>query len=99
MKIAGKTNLEVNLSYVGVSEKELSDSFHLEENGMQTHITSAGVSINFDKAKVDGSKIIMSGSGEVMNVSMKSAIRFSTLNGICKVLECQPGDILEYEEE
>ncbi|MGI6501697.1 MAG: helix-turn-helix domain-containing protein [Anaerostipes sp.] len=28
-----------------------------------------------------------------------SAIRFSTLNGICKVLECQPGDILEYEEE
>lgn len=24
------------------------------------------------------------------------AIRFSTLNAICKVLECQPGDILEY---
>ena len=27
------------------------------------------------------------------------AIRFSTLNEICKVLECQPGDILEYIEE
>lgn len=27
------------------------------------------------------------------------AIRFSTLNKICEVLECQPGDILEYEEE
>ena len=26
-----------------------------------------------------------------------SAIRFSTLDGICRVLECQPGDILEYE--
>ena len=25
-----------------------------------------------------------------------SAIRFSTLNAICRVLECQPGDILEY---
>lgn len=25
-----------------------------------------------------------------------SAIRFSTLNEICKVLNCQPGDILEY---
>ena len=25
-----------------------------------------------------------------------SAIRFSTLEGICKVLNCQPGDILEY---
>lgn len=24
------------------------------------------------------------------------AIRFSTLNAICKVLDCQPGDILEY---
>lgn len=24
------------------------------------------------------------------------AIRFSTLNRICKVLECQPGDILEF---
>lgn len=24
------------------------------------------------------------------------AVRFETLNNICKVLECQPGDILEY---
>ncbi|MCI9317227.1 MAG: helix-turn-helix transcriptional regulator [Oscillospiraceae bacterium] len=24
------------------------------------------------------------------------AIRFSTLDAICKVLDCQPGDILEY---
>lgn len=26
------------------------------------------------------------------------AIRFSTLESICRVLDCQPGDILEYEE-
>ena len=26
------------------------------------------------------------------------AIRFSTLNAICKALHCQPGDILEYAE-
>lgn len=26
------------------------------------------------------------------------AIRFSTLEAICKALECQPGDILEYVE-
>jgi putative transcriptional regulator len=25
------------------------------------------------------------------------AIRFSTLEAICKVLDCQPGDILEYK--
>lgn len=28
-----------------------------------------------------------------------SAIRFSTLNAICKELKCQPGDILEYQED
>ena len=27
------------------------------------------------------------------------AIRFSTLEEICKVLDCQPGDILEYRKE
>lgn len=26
------------------------------------------------------------------------AIRFSTLEAICEVLECQPGDILEYRK-
>ena len=26
------------------------------------------------------------------------AVRFSTLDAICKVLQCQPGDILVYEE-
>ena len=28
-----------------------------------------------------------------------SAVRFSTLNAICKTLRCQPGDILEYVDE
>ncbi len=28
-----------------------------------------------------------------------NAIRFSTLDAICKILECQPGDILEYIED
>jgi putative transcriptional regulator len=27
------------------------------------------------------------------------AIRFSTLEAICKALDCQPGDILEYNNE
>ena len=27
-----------------------------------------------------------------------NAIRFSTLAGICKALECEPGDILKYDE-
>jgi len=28
-----------------------------------------------------------------------SAIRFSTLNAICDILDCQPGDILEYKRD
>ena len=28
-----------------------------------------------------------------------NAIRFSTLEAICEVLECQPGDILEFSNE
>ncbi|CUS25877.1 hypothetical protein FC70_GL000731 [Paucilactobacillus oligofermentans DSM 15707 = LMG 22743] len=27
------------------------------------------------------------------------AVRFSTLESICRVLDCQPGDILEYQED
>ncbi len=27
------------------------------------------------------------------------AIRFATLNKLCEVLECQPGDILEYKAD
>ena len=28
-----------------------------------------------------------------------SAIRFSTLEAICEILDCQPGDILEFKRE
>jgi len=32
----------------------------------------------------------------VLKTEKARAIRFSTLDSICKVLNCQPGDILEY---
>ncbi|MGG5333519.1 helix-turn-helix domain-containing protein [Enterococcus sp. AZ163] len=35
----------------------------------------------------------------ILKTGKAKAIRFSTLNEICKVLECQPGDILEYIED
>ncbi|MBQ2806401.1 MAG: helix-turn-helix transcriptional regulator [Clostridia bacterium] len=28
-----------------------------------------------------------------------SAVRFSTLEAICRALDCQPGDLLEYRED
>ena len=35
----------------------------------------------------------------ILKTGKAKAIRFSTLEAICKVLNCQPGDILEYQEE
>jgi putative transcriptional regulator len=32
----------------------------------------------------------------ILKTGKAKAIRFSTLEEICKALECQPGDILEY---
>lgn len=33
----------------------------------------------------------------ILKTGKAKAIRFSTLNAICEALDCQPGDILEYE--
>ena len=35
----------------------------------------------------------------ILKKSKAKAIRFSTLESICKVLNCQPGDILEYKPD
>ncbi|WP_194975159.1 helix-turn-helix domain-containing protein [Aquiflexum lacus] len=34
----------------------------------------------------------------ILKTGKAKAIRFSTLEAICKVLDCQPGDILEFVE-
>lgn len=35
----------------------------------------------------------------ILKNNKAKAVRFSTLDAICKALHCQPGDILEYVEE
>lgn len=35
----------------------------------------------------------------ILKTGKAKAIRFSTLEAICNVLECQPGDLLEYEND
>ena len=35
----------------------------------------------------------------ILKTGKAKAIRFSTLEAICKTLKCQPGDILEYTED
>ena len=34
----------------------------------------------------------------ILKTGKARAIRFSTLESICKALECQPGDLLEYAD-
>ena len=35
----------------------------------------------------------------ILKTGKAKAIRFSTLDSICKALDCQPGDILEYKPD
>ncbi len=35
----------------------------------------------------------------ILKTGKAKAVRFSTLDKICKVLDCQPGDILEWRED
>ena len=53
------------------------------------------ISLNELSAKVGITNVNLSN----LKTGKVKAIRFSTLDAICKVLECQPGDILEYKED
>ena len=35
----------------------------------------------------------------ILKTGKAKAIRMSTMNEICRVLNCQPGDLLEYQED
>ena len=53
------------------------------------------ISLNDLAAKVGIANVNLSN----IKTGKVSAIRFSTLNAICDVLDCQPGDILEFQRE
>lgn len=52
-------------------------------------------SLNELSAKVDLTLSNLS----ILKTGKAKAIRFSTLEAICKALDCQPGDILEYQDD
>lgn len=53
------------------------------------------MSLNELAAKVD----ITLANLSILKTGKAKAIRFSTLEAICKALDCQPGDILEFIPE
>lgn len=62
------------------------------------------VDVMLAKRKMSASKLAQEVGITLTNLSIlktnkAKAIRFSTLESICKALDCQPGDILEYKPE
>lgn len=53
------------------------------------------MSLNELSEKVD----ITPANLSVLKTGKAKAIRFGTLEAICSVLDCQPGDILEYQKD
>ena len=67
-----------------------------------------GIIINLDvmmaKRKISSGELaqkvgITPANLSILKTGKARAVRFSTLESICRVLRCQPGDILEYREE
>jgi len=52
------------------------------------------MSLNELSGKVDMALANLS----ILKTGKAKAIRFSTLEALCKALECQPGDLLEYTD-
>lgn len=53
------------------------------------------ISLNELSEKVDLTLANLS----ILKTGKAKAVRFSTLEAICKALDCQPGDLLEYKSE
>ncbi|MEY8020633.1 helix-turn-helix domain-containing protein [Muriicola sp. SD30] len=67
-----------------------------------------GIVINLDvmlaKRKMKSNELaeiigITTANLSILKTGKAKAVRFSTLEAICKALDCQPADILEYREE
>ena len=65
------------------------------------------ITVNLDvelaKRKMSSSELsarlgITQANLSILKTGKAKAIRFSTLDSICKILGCQPGDILEFQE-
>ena len=66
------------------------------------------IKVNLDvvlaKAKMSSGELaerigITQANLSILKTGKAKAVRFSTLEAICRELNCQPGDILEYEDD
>lgn len=75
---------------------------------IQCEVVNMSIVVNLDvmmaKRKISSGDLaekigITPANLSILKNQKAKAVRFSTLNDICKVLECQPGDILEYSDD
>lgn len=75
---------------------------------LQYEVIKMAIKINLDvvlaKAKMSSGELaerigITQANLSILKTGKAKAVRFSTLEAICRELNCQPGDILEYEED
>ena len=73
---------------------------------LYNEVTDMAIIVNLDvmmaKRKISSGELaekleITPANLSILKTGKAKAIRFSTLNKICDVLDCKPGDILEYE--
>lgn len=75
---------------------------------LQYRVIGTMIVINLDimmaKRKISSGELaervgITQANLSILKTTRRGAIRFSTLEKLCEVLECQPGDILEYRSD
>ncbi|MBF1006725.1 MAG: helix-turn-helix transcriptional regulator [Lachnospiraceae bacterium] len=54
---------------------------------------------NIGLSELAGKVDITNANLSILKNNKAKAIRFSTLEALCKALSCQPGDIIEYRED
>ena len=54
---------------------------------------------NIGLSELAGKVDITNANLSILKNNKAKAIRFSTLEALCKTLSCQPGDIIEYRED
>ena len=74
----------------GRDDSHMAITVHLDELMRMKKITVTDLA-----KKVGISRVNMSN----LKAGKVKAIRFSTLEALCKELDCQPGDIIRYEED
>ena len=74
------------------------------KKGMRLVAIVVNLDVMMAKRKISSSELaerigITNANLSILKTGKGKAIRFSTLNAICKELNCTPGDILEHREE